>query len=83
MDDCQEEYQRHIDHLAVVLAIWRAEERMTINDMAHRLNMQYGDVKDALLGHDWKPSLEDVARIEDELSRTVYTIPIDDRREDD
>lgn len=57
--------------IASALAEWRAQEDLSIPEMADESGIGINQIMSALLAQDWKPSLQDLAKVESATGKEV------------
>jgi hypothetical protein len=67
----KEKYHRMLRLIASALAEWRAQEDLSIPEMADESDIGHNQIMAALLAQDWKPSLEDLAKVESATGKEV------------
>jgi hypothetical protein len=74
MSDTHSRYRSILRHLAAALSDWRSEEELEIHEMADRIGIDANRVRSALLAEDWRPRIDDLAKMEVAMDADVFIV---------
>jgi len=74
MSDTHTRYKSILRYLAAALSGWRSEEDLEIHEMADQIGISSDRVRSALLAEDWKPGMDDIAKVEVAMDAELFIV---------